>query len=280
MDALLEIKEHVREGRLSGALAAAKAAVRSAPSDASCRAALFALFAANGEWTRASEQLDTCLRLGGDMNLVVYGILLGAVEAREKTLCGELPAFIPGGSTPEWLADWQASLVALAEGNAAPLATAAEARFQDLDRIQGFNTEYEFAGFRNCDTRLAGVFEGIFNGRYGWLPFEDVVRIAVAERPELIQDLVWLPVMVHLRKGQPLQGYLFATCPGTSALGLEEEKLAKSTGWDEAYDEVDLGRGAQLFALGSEVVPIFSLGQCCFHAAHHAVEENADSAES
>ncbi|MDB6079061.1 MAG: Protein of avirulence locus ImpE [Akkermansiaceae bacterium] len=252
---------------MSGALAAAKAAVRASPSDPSCRSALFALFAANGEWARASEQLDNCLRMGADVSLAIYGLLLAAVEAREKTMRGEIPAFIPGDQPPAWLASWQEALAALEKGDAVPLAAVAESRFLELDAIRGFNAEYEFEGFRNCDTRLAGVFEGVFNGRYGWLPFEDVLRIAVAERPELIQDLVWLPVMVHLKKVEPVQGYLFSTCPGTATAGVEEEKLAKTTGWDEAHDAVDIGRGAQLFALGSEVVPIFSLGQCSFHGA-------------
>jgi type VI secretion system protein ImpE len=273
MDALLEIKEQVREGHMSGALAAAKAAVRASPSDPSCRSALFALFAANGEWARASEQLDNCLRMGGGVSLAIYGLLLAAVDSREKTMRGEIPAFIPGDQPPVWLASWQEALSALAQGDAEPLAAAAEARFLELDKVKGFNAEYEFEGFRNCDTRLAGVFEGVFNGRYGWLPFEDVMRIAVAERPELIQDLVWLPVMVHLRKGEPVQGYLFSTCPGTAVAGVEAEKLAKTTGWDEAFDAVDIGRGAQLFALGSEVVPIFSLGQCCFHGANASTSQ-------
>ncbi len=266
MDALLEIKEQVREGRIAGALSAAKAAVRAAPSDASCRSALFALFAANGEWQRASEQLETCLRLGGGTALAIYGLLLAAVEEREKVWRGEVPAYVPGEDPPAWLAGWQAALAALEAGDSAPLEQVAAERLAVLDKIEGFNAEFEFEGFRNCDTRLCGFFEGVFGGRYAWLPFEDVLRIAVPERPELIQDLVWLPVMVHLRRGEPVQGFLFVTYPGTSATGSDAEKLAKTTGWDEERETVDLARGVQLFALGSEAVPVFSLGQCCFHA--------------
>jgi protein involved in temperature-dependent protein secretion len=265
MGSLLEIKQQVREGSLSGALTAAKAAVRNAPTDASLRSALFALFAANGEWARASDQLETCLRLGGDPAMALYGIVMGAGKERDAVMNGTSDPHFPAGKVPAWAAPWRCALAALDAGDPSLLASEAQARFEVISSITGFNDEYEFEGFRCCDVRTCGVFEGVFNGRYGWLPFEDVLRIAVPERPEFLQDLVWLPVMVHLRAGSPLQGYLYATSPGTSSAAGEAERLARSTAWDERFEELDISYGAQLFALGDEVVPVFSLGKCCFN---------------
>lgn len=277
MGSLLEIKKQVREGSLSGAMTAAKAAVRNAPADASLRTALFALFAANGEWARASDQLETCLRLGGDPALALYGIVIGAGKEREAVMSGTSYPHFPSGKIPFWAAPWRDALAALDAGDSSLLASEAQARFEVISSITGFNDEYEFEGFRNCDVRTCGVFEGVFNGRYGWLPFEDVLRIAVPERPEFLQDLVWLPVMVHLRAGSPLQGYLYATSAGTSSAAGEAERLARSTAWDERFEELDISYGAQLFALGDEVVPIFSLGKCCFNEV--IVERDAGESE-
>lgn len=280
MGSLLDIKQQVKEGSMSGALSAAKAAVRSAPSDPVPRSALFALLAANGEQARASEQLETCLSLGGGASLVIYSVLLAASRERDAVMTGESAPRFPNDEVPAWAPAWQAALAALHRGDPALLAAAAAARADDLSKLAGFNAEYEFEGFRHCDTRLCGCFEGIFNGRYSWLPLENVLRIAVPERPELLQDLVWLPVMVHLRRGEPLQGFLFATSPGTAEAGGEAEKLARTTTWDESHESVDLSRGVQLFMLGSEVLPVFSLGQCCFHAPGGTTAPEATSTAS
>lgn len=271
MGNLQEIKQQISDGNAAAALASAKAAVRGAPSDPSCRSALFSLFAIHGEWTRAGEQLENALQLGADPGLAVYLIILKAISGRDEVLKGLAdPHFPAGEEAPAWYPGWKAALEALQEGSPEPLAAAAAEHAAVLDTITGFNEEYEFEGFRNCDTRLCGVFEGIFEGKYSWLPFEQVLRIAVPARPEMLHDLLWLPVMIHLRKGAPLKGYLFSTYPGTTGQGDDASRLARDTGWDERFDTVDLGFGTQLFALGAEVVPVFSLGQCCLGDAPDA----------
>lgn len=265
MGDLQQIRTQVREGNATGALAAAKAAVRESPSDPTCRTALFSLFAIHGEWARARDQLENAVSMGADASLAVYDVILRSIPERDKVMRGETAPHFPTDSVPEWFPEWQSALAALHAGDDSPLAAAAEKRATDLEKIHGFNEEYEFEGFRNCDTRVCGVFEGVFDGRYSWLPFEEVLRIAVPERPELLQDLAWLAVMIHLKKGEPLKGYLFSTLPGTPERGNDHEKLAKSTGWDERFEAVDIGAGVQLFALGGEIIPLFSLGQCCLN---------------
>ncbi|RYD38351.1 MAG: hypothetical protein EOP87_01755 [Verrucomicrobiaceae bacterium] len=264
MGNLQDIKQQISDGNAVAALASAKAAVRGAPADPSCRSALFSLFAIHGEWARAGEQLENALQLGGDPGLAVYIIILKTISGRDEVLKGLAdPHFPAGEDTPAWYPEWKAALNALHGGNPEPLAAVAAERTDVLDSITGFNQEYEFEGFRNCDTRLCGVFEGIFEGKYSWLPFEQVLRISVPARPEMLHDLLWLPVMIHLRKGAPLKGYLFSTYPGTAAHGDDASRLARDTSWNERFESVDLGLGTQLFALGAEVVPVFSLGQCC-----------------
>ena len=129
MEDIQEIKKRIGVADAAGALAAAKAAVRSSPSDPSSRSALFSLFAVHGEWARAAEQLDTAIRLGGDLGLAVYDIILKTIPDREKVMRGEvLPNFPGGDEPPEWFPAWQAALAALHQGDDAPLAEAALAR--------------------------------------------------------------------------------------------------------------------------------------------------------
>lgn len=257
-----EIKRRIAAGDASGALSAAKSAVRESPSDPSLRSALFSLFAVHGEWTRAADQLDTARTLGADISLAVYEVILKTVSDREKVIRGETAPHFPGGQPPDWYPDWQSALAELASGNPELLESVILVRSPQLDQINGFNSEFEFEGFRNCDNRIAGSFEGVFEGRYSWIPFERVLRISVPERPELLQDLVWLPVMIHLKSGEALKGYLYSTYPGTPENGADDERLARISNWDDRFDSIDIARGVQLFALGSEIVPVFSLGTC------------------
>lgn len=269
-----EIKRLIGTSDAMGALAAAKAAVRASPSDSSRRSALFSLFAIHGEWARAAEQLDTAIQLGGNPSLAIYQIILRSIPEREKVISGDVIPHFPGREEPpDWFPPWQAALKALAQGDDGPLQAEGLARSASLDRITGFNSHFDFEGFRNCDARISGSFEGVFGGKYSWLPFEEVRRIAVPDRPELLQDLIWLPATVHLHRGDPLNGYLFSTYPGTVENGSDAEKLARNTEWDDRFEATDIGFGAQLFALGAEFISIFQLGQCCLNTtANHAKE--------
>lgn len=279
MGSLLEIKQNVKEGSLSAALESAKQAVRADPGDASVRAALFVLFAANGEWGKSADQLKNCLNLGGNPGLVSYGALIDANAKRLAVLEGVAEPSFPGGDKPEWVDDWLLALKSLNAGDEDELKRVSEKRLEALNSLTGFNAEFEFEGFRNGDTRLMGFFEGVFEGEYAWLPFEDVLRIAVPERPELLQDFLWLPVMVHLRAGRPMQGYLYATTPHTDVKGNDSERLGRASGWDDRFDDLDIGLGLQWFALGSEMVPVFQLGQCCFNSVGTEDSAPVDSGE-
>jgi protein involved in temperature-dependent protein secretion len=260
VDALLEVRDLVRGGRLSQALQVAKDAARAAPSELELRSALFGLFAANGEDGRAETQLSMCARLGGQDLARQYGSVFVAQQQRREVILGRADPAFGGEDGPEWYSRSKEALIRLAAGEEGPLAKFVAEQDERLDTVDGSLGDREFTGFRNADARLRGVLEVAAEGRYIWLPVEDVTAILLPERPEFLIDLLWLPAMIHRSTGNPVMGYLFGTYPGTED-GAEVEKLGRTTGWNES-EAVDLGSGLQLFLAGDEVVPLPSLGGC------------------
>ena len=270
MDVLLEIGEHVKAGRTGSALAAAKAAVRDRPSDPGARIALCVLFAATDDRQRALDQWKLALDLGCGAGFAHYGAMIEAESIRNEVFRGRrVPTFLDGCDESR-VSEWIEGLADLEQGDPCRLGGLLEEFQKPLDAIRGSNREFDFEGFRCCDSRTSWFIEGVFEGDYRWLPLVKLRKIRVPERPELLGDFLWLPVSVQLLDGRLVLGHLFATAPFTAIRGNPAEQMARNAGWDEAFEELDIGLGLQLFGLGSEVVPVFQLGDCLLQAGTEA----------
>lgn len=262
MDVLLEIGEQVKAGRTGSALAVAKLAVRDRPSDPSCRIALSVLFAAVGDFGRALDQWKLALDLGCGAGFAHYGVMIHSEFIRCEVFRGRvLPTFLDGCDDSR-AKDWIEGLEALEQGDPSRLVALSESVDKLLDGIHGQNRDFDFEGFRCCDSRTSWFVEGVFEGEYRWVPLTKLRRIRVPDRPELLGDLLWLPVSLQLFDERLVVGHLFATTPFTAIRGNCAEQMARTSGWDETMENLDIGLGLQLFGVGSEIVPVFRLGDC------------------
>ena len=67
---------------------------------------------------------------------------------------------------------------------------------------------HKFEWIADADSRLGPIIEVIINGRYTWVPFNNVSKIEV-EKPVDLRDLVWLPANFTWTNG----GQLVALIP-------------------------------------------------------------------
>ena len=263
MNSLDDLKQLVISGKLAEALSSAKKLVIKAPLDSGARSTLCALLFVSGEHARAVQQFEAYRQLGGENLLDGFADVLACYEKRGEVLIGKSSPVFPG-EQPEWFETHLAALEALADSREDLLVQSLDSMSDTLLTLKGETEAIEFEGFRNGDMRLAPVFEGVFDGQYTWLPFEQIKQIILPARPELIQDFIAMPCMVAMTDGWRRQGHLFGAYPGTEISGSDKAKLSMETHWDEAFEKVDIGQGQQILIVGEDVVPLFSLGSCRF----------------
>ena len=280
MAGLEQVKDCLNEGLLLEALALTKVCVRDNPSDLAARTTLVSLFALQGDFERALQQYQAQRSLGGELLPPIFESLLLAHTHRAAVLSGQsAPNFLD--AEPSWAPAFQKALLSLSQTQSeSELLSCLSDLNTGLDELSGRNENFEFNGFRNCDSRLAPVLEGVFDGNYTWIPLADISRISIPARPDLAQDLVWCPAIVMLSNNEMKTGHLFSTYPGTAEHGSPKAMLARTVEWDESLESIDVARGQQMFYLGEEPVPLFSLGQCSFDAQQEAVNSTLTGNET
>lgn len=264
MSSLPDLKQFIRSGNLTEALGAAKKLVAQSPLDPGARSDLCALLFASGETDRAINQCKAAAELGGNSLSPDFLQVLEAIEVRENVLTGAVSPNFPG-ECPAWVPELSTALQSFANGgDTTQLLALLESLSDELDGIDGRCGDLEFEGFRNVDARIALVLEGVFKGEYLWLPLSQLRQVIIPQKPELLQDLFFIPCMVTLKSGWRSQGHLLATYFGTEQSDSGPAKLAMETVWDENYDDLTIGAGQQVFWAGEEALPILSLGSISF----------------
>nr|WP_226898526.1 type VI secretion system accessory protein TagJ [Mangrovicoccus algicola] len=249
----------VRNGDLGAGLTALQAAIRAAPADARLRIFLFQLLCLTGDWSRALAQA----RLAAQMDAAALPMAQAYREAilcevfREKVFAGEKQPLVlgaPGG----WIATLIEALRPLAAGDAAAAAALRDTAFAAAPASPGRLNGAPFAWIADADSRLGPVLEAVVNGKYYWLPFAAIRRIA-AEPPADLRDAVWMPCQITLEAGGDCPAFLPARYPGTAAAGSDAERLARATRWQEAGDGTWTGTGQRMLATDTGEFPLLEL---------------------
>jgi type VI secretion system protein ImpE len=256
-------EELLRAGRLDDALKALQERVRAQPGDVSLRIFLFQLLAVTGQWARAQNQL----KLVGEMDasalpmVQTYRTALECEALREEVFAGRLTPVIIG-EPAQWLAPLLQALKLDAEGQ--PLA-AAQLREQALEAapaIAGQINERPFAWLADADPRLGPVLEVIVNGRYAWLPMQNLTELQT-EAPSDLRDLVWLPAQLTLSNGGTTVALLPSRYPGSQHSSDDAVRLGRLTDWSED----GLPSGQRLFGDDQGETPLFEVRKLVFSVA-------------
>lgn len=249
---LSQAEQSLHQGNLAEALADLQGQIRKDPSNPKLRAFLFQLLAVLGQWERALTQLKVL----GDLDA---SYLLMVQTYREAVLCEALRAEVfVGKRSPLIFGDpkqWVALLVEAlrldAEGHLSQAKDLRTQAFESAAATPGVFNGTGFGWIADADSRLGPVLEAIVNGRYYWIPFQQIRKIDI-EQPTDLRDLVWMPAQFTWVNGGVASGLIPTRYSGSEQSQDALIQLARKTEWDEFVEGAYRGLGQRLLATDVE----------------------------
>ena len=265
----------IRDGNLSGALAALQDAVRADASNPKLRVFLFQLLCVLGNWPRALTQLNVAGELdAGTLPMVqTYREAIQCEALRADIFAGRRAPVIFGEPEP-----WVAQLVEALKHDATNPAHAAALRaraLEDAPAIGGSIDGAAFAWLADADQRLGPVVEAILNGRYVWIPMTRISRIEI-DAPADLRDAVWTAASFTWSNGAQTVGLIPTRYPSSTDANAKADDallLARRTEWTEAGH----GLGQRMFATDSSDVALMDVRLIELDTAEVDAEADTDT---
>jgi type VI secretion system protein ImpE len=238
----------LRDGDPAAALSQLQEQVRARPADAKLRIFLFQLLSVLGQWERARAQLDVAASIDP-------GTLAMAQTYREAILCELLRAQVFEGKKsplvlgqPEpWLGLLIESVLRSGQGEVEVATRLRTEAFEQAPETSGSLDGSAFVWIADADSRLGPVLEAIINGRYYWVPFARLTRIAI-EPPADLRDYVWMPAHLQLENGGETVALIPTRYAGSESSEDPHIVLGRKTQWSEVDPGVFHGRGQRILA--------------------------------
>jgi len=251
--------EVLKTNDLAATLAVLQAEIRANAADPKLRVFLFQLLSVMGDWKRAITQLKVAAELDPMATPMAQTYREGIIceVYRDKVFAGEKEPLI-FGEPQEWVALLIEALKVQAAGRIADAASLRAKAFEAAPATSGTLNGTAFEWIADADMRLGPVLEVVVNGRYFWLPFNQIGTIT-AEDPADLRDSVWTPVNMTLRNGGDVVALIPTRYVGTAANGTDAEKLARETDWHNVGADTFVGRGQRLLATDSGDVALMDL---------------------
>ncbi|MDZ4783222.1 MAG: type VI secretion system accessory protein TagJ [Planctomycetia bacterium] len=243
-------------GRLSEAIEAQLADVKSNPGDQGKRLFLFELSVFAGDLDRATRQIEALKY--DDMELQIaaknYRDLLESERKRRLVFQeGTQPKFL--FEAPEHVLLRLEALRQLRAGqNEQAQATLTTAR-EKAPPVKGTLNEKPFQDLCDCDDLLGTVLEVMAKGEYFWVPLEFVSTIAM-NPPRFPRDLIWAPARLETHGSESGEIYLPALYANSFEHAEDAVKLGRTSDWVETPNGPILGRGGRMFLLDEGSVPM------------------------
>lgn len=243
-----------KAGRLQDALDAQLLDVKANPGDPNRRLFLFELAAFTGDLDRARRQIDLLKFDVPQLQQAVqmYRGCLDAEQVRRDVFAAkQLPAVL--GEAPDHIARRLQAIANPAEA-AALLAEANAASNSGKLSIDG----KVYDAVRDADDLLGSVLEVFGQGRYLWIPLEQVESLQ-SHPPRFPRDLLWMPARLVTRGGPAGDVFLPMLYPNSHAHADDAIKLGRATDWLEPAPELIRGAGAKVFLAGNDNVALLDI---------------------
>lgn len=244
-------------------IALIESCIRSQPSSASHRWALFQLMCITGEWTRAIQQLQVWAKLSPDQTQIaqVYRDLIRAERSRMSVVEGlTRPGFVL--EPMPWVNDLLDALGCAADGRTDEADDKREAAFDAAPAIAVHIAQGKAAWIVDSDSRFGPVCEVITAGHYRWVPFSDLAAWRVTTPTKLV-DLVWSPCVLTLTDGSVVHGFMPARYPGSES-GDDSVRLGRQTVWLESGRTSVIALGQKTWATERRDFSVFELASAEF----------------
>lgn len=259
----------LRAGDIPGALAAATAAVKAAPTDADARWLMAEILLLTGEAERADRMLDAAALHEPNPAVLEFRKLLRAEVLRMQVLReGRAPKYQGDDATPAQKAALRARML-LRLGDLAG-ATEAAAQVEALrtpapGRLEGADgSSVAFEDLRDADDLMAAELEVLTTaGDHMLVPIARI-RSLEFDAPRRTRDLVWRRCAIDLKDGTEGVVYLPAIYLGMQAETDNALLLGRTTEWTDPADGPVRGRGQRMWLVGEEVLPFTSLQTVVF----------------
>ena len=260
-------EDHLKAGDPAAALVALQDLGRAKPGDAKLRIFLFQLLCVLGDWNRAIRQLKVCGELdpGALQMAQAYREAIICEVYREKVFAGAKAPLV-FGEPQEWLAGLIESLKLLATGNAAAAAEMRAKAFDAAPATSGNLDGADFDWIADADMRFGPVLEAIVNGRYFWLPFNQIASITF-DPPTDLRDAVWTAPNIRLANEGSVVALIPTRYPYSGQKGNAAEKLSRATSWVDAGAETFVGCGQRLLSTDKGDVALLDARAIAFNAA-------------
>ena len=244
----MSAEQSLQKGQLDQALSELQQQVRQRPADAKLRVFLFQLLAVLGQWDRALNQLNVAGELDASTLSMVqtYREALQCEQLRAQVFSGQRSPLV-FGEPQHWLALLIQAQRPFAQGD---VEQAGDLRAQALETAPatgGVIDGQPFQWLADADPRLGPVLEAIVNGRYYWIPFQNIHRIEL-EAPSDLRDMVWTAAQFTWANGGATVGLIPTRYPTTEQQDDSALKLARKTEWQDIGNDLQLGLGQRLLA--------------------------------
>ena len=230
--------------------------IRASPADPRLRTYLFQLLAIRGDWERALSQLQVTAQLS-PIALAMAQTYREAVRAeafRAEVFAGrKQPSFL--GQPPAWAGLLLESLKLLAEGHVAKAEAMRGEALEAAPTSAGKVDDSPFEWISDADSRLGPVCEAVVDGKYVWIPFENIARLTI-EAPTDLRDFVWVAAHLYLVNGGDTVALMPSRYPGSEASDDAAIRTARKTVWREVGEETYIGLGQRMWATDAGEYPI------------------------
>jgi type VI secretion system protein ImpE len=263
---LAQAENALQQGNLQAALLDLQNQIKKEPGNPKLRVFLFQLLAVTGQWERALAQLKVLSGLDALSLLMVktYEAAVQCEALRAEVFAGRQTPLI-FGEPQQWLALLIEALRLDAEGHEAEALNLRNQAFEQAPASSGSINGEEFAWVADADSRLGPVVEGIFNGRYYWIPFSQISKIQI-EAPADLRDVVWMPVQFTWINGGEASGLIPTRYPGAERSEDNQIRLARKTEWEENSAGGAHGRGQRLLATDVQDYALMDIRKIEFHS--------------
>jgi len=249
---MMTAEEMLKQGDLNTALQLLQEQIRHDPSDVRLRIFLFQLLALLGDWDRAMTQLSVAAEMDHSAIAmkVMYSQVLNAEAFRESVFQGEKEPVV-FGEPQAWVALLIQALKLSAQGHNQEAAYLRAQAFEAAPATAGEVDGQAFTWVADADPRLGPVLEAVIEGRYMWIPFQNVGSILI-EPPEDLRDLVWLPAHFKWLNGGESYGLIPTRYPDSYRFDDSQVVLSRRTEWKEEATDFFVGYGPRLLATNEE----------------------------
>jgi len=267
--------ELLRSGDLEQTLVQLQNEVRNDPSNFKLRVFLFQLLTVTGQWDRALNQLN----VAGELDAMALPMVQTYREAirceffRQQVFQGQRTPVV-FGKPQAWVAHLLESFRLFTAGSPAESQLLRETAFDEAPAQSGRifvgssgpeNEGIPFEWIADADLRLGPILEVVMNGRYYWIPMENI-RVLQIDPPEDLRDVVWMPAHLQWTNGGESVALLPTRYPGSEASSDSRIRLSQKTEWNEVSPDLFVGMGQRMLATDAGDFPMMEVRKIVFDA--------------